>query len=173
MDSDDVWLPEKLKKQLEFMDENDVSLCYSSYYLIDENGSDVGVFITKNRATYKELLKTCCIGNLTAVYDINKIGKQYMEDVRLRQDYALWLKIVKSGATAKGIVEPLAKYRLRQKSVSANKIKAARWQWNIYRNIENLSLPKSMYYFAHYAYNGFIKHFIKYRQMRTTDPRHL
>lgn len=163
LDSDDIWLPEKLEKQTAFMRENDVDLCYSSYYIIDENGSEKGVFITKEKATYWDLLKTCCIGNLTAIYDAERLGKQYMEDVG-HQDYTLWLKILKGGATAAGILEPLAKYRIRSKSVSSNKIKAARWQWHIYRNVERLSLPQSVYYFAHYAYNGSIKHLFKYRR---------
>lgn len=168
LDSDDIWLPEKLEKQTAFMRENDIDLCYSSYYIIDENGSETGVFITKENATYRDLLKTCYIGNLTAIYDAGRLGKQYMEDVG-HQDYTLWLRILKSGATARGILEPLAKYRIRSKSISANKIKAARWQWHIYRNIERLSLPESMYYFIHYAYNGSIKHLLHYRH-KTTPP---
>ncbi|MGB9902665.1 glycosyltransferase family 2 protein [Methanothrix sp.] len=165
LDSDDIWLPEKLEKQTAFMRENDVDLCYSSYYIIDESGSEKGVFITKEKATYWDLLKTCCIGNLTAIYDAEKLGKQYMEDVG-HQDYTLWLRILKGGATARGILEPLAKYRIRSKSISSNKIKAARWQWHIYRNVERLSLLQSVYYFAHYAYNGSIKHLLKYRRKK-------
>lgn len=168
LDSDDIWLPEKLEKQIAFMRENDVNLCYASYYVIDEGGSEIGIFITKEKATYRDLLKTCYIGNLTAIYDAERLGKQYMEDVG-HQDYTLWLKMLKGGATARGIVEPLAKYRIRNKSISSNKIKAARWQWHIYRNVERLSLPRSVYYFAHYAYNGSIKHLLKYRR-KTPSP---
>jgi len=163
LDSDDIWLPEKLEKQLTFMRKNCIDVCYSSYYIIDERGLEKGLFITKEKATYRDLLKTCYIGNLTAIYDAGKLGKQYMEDVG-HQDYTLWLKILKSGATARGILEPLAKYRLRSRSISSNKIKAARWQWYIYRRIENLSLHRSIYYFVHYTYNGSIKHLFKYRR---------
>jgi glycosyltransferase involved in cell wall biosynthesis len=157
LDSDDVWLPKKLEIQLKFMSKNKVSLCYSSYYLIDETGIETGLFITKEKSNYDKLLKSNFIGNLTAIYDTEYLGKQYTNNVR-RQDYALWLKILKRIDEANGILEPLAKYRIHNKSISANKIKAASWQWNIYRNVEKLNLIKSMYYFMHYAYYGLFKY---------------
>lgn len=157
LDSDDIWLPTKLEKQIRFMRENDVHLCYSSYYLIDEYGNELGIFVTKDTANYRELLKTCYIGNLTAIYDAGKIDKQYMANVE-HQDYTLWLKILKNYGAAKGIIEPLAKYRIHRNSISANKIKAACWQWNIYRNVEKLSFSRSAFFFIHYAYYGIIKH---------------
>lgn len=157
LDSDDIWLPQKLEKQIRFMIENSQALCYSSYYLIDEHGLVNGVFMTKEFATYEGLLKTSHIGALTAVYDACKIGKRYMQNVG-HEDYALWLNILKDVGTAKGILEPLAKYRRHNRSVSSNKAKAAQMQWNIYRNIEKFSLIKSLYYFLHYVYFGFFKY---------------
>lgn len=157
LDSDDVWLPKKLEVQLKFMAENNILVCYSSYSLINEAGNEIGLFITEERATYDKLLRTNFIGNLTAIYDAENIGKQYTDNVR-RQDYALWLKILKLTDQAGGILDPLAKYRIHNKSVSSNKIKAASWQWNIYRNVEKITLIKSMYYFMHYAYYGFFKY---------------
>jgi len=158
LDSDDVWLPEKLEKQIQFMKKNNVLLCYSSYLIIDENSKEIGKFIIpKTKVSYKDLLKTCIIGNLTAIYDAEAIGKYYMKDVG-HEDYTLWLKILKRVYFAYGIEEPLAKYRVMKKSVSNNKIKAAIWQWNIYREVEKLSLAKSIYYFIHYAFNGIKKY---------------
>ena len=164
LDADDLWLPEKLDKQIQLMKKEGIHLCYSSYYVINEKGSEIGVFITKKEATYRELLKTCFIGNLTAVYDTSNLGKKYMEPIPIHQDYTLWLKILREGAPAKGILEPLAKYRLRYGSISSNKIRAAIWTWGIYRNIEKLSLLESIYYFLNYSWNGLIKHLIRYRR---------
>lgn len=159
LDSDDVWMPVKLENQTNFMKENNILLSYSSYHLIDENGTQLGTFITKDIATYEELLRTCYIGTLTAIYDASKIGKQYLDNINIGHlDYVLWLKILKNIGMAKGLLQPLAKYRIYDNSYSANKIKAAKWQWYIYRNVENLSLPKSTYYFASYAYHGFMKY---------------
>ena len=104
------------------------------------------------------MLKTCSVGCLTAIYDTEKIGKQYMPLILKRQDYGLWLKILKLIGKTMGILEPLATYRIRKNSVSSNKVKAAKYQWKIYREIEKLSFLKSLYYFAFYAYNGIIKY---------------
>lgn len=158
LDADDIWLPHKLKTQIQFMDDNDLLFTYSSYYLIDEKGKDLGFFNTKSKISYTDMLKTCSVGCLTAIYDVQKIGKLYMPNIFKRQDYGLWLKILKKIDYAYGVQEPLAKYRILDNSLSRNKIQAARYQWKIYRNIEKLGLIKSLYYFVQYAYHGIRKY---------------
>jgi len=158
LDADDLWYPEKLKKQIGFMYKNDLSFTYSSYDLIDEAGNDLGSFKTKEEISYSEMLKTCSVGCLTAVYDTAKLGKVFMPNILKRQDYGLWLKILREIYTTKGIIEPLGTYRILKNSVSSNKINAAKYQWKIYREVEKLSLVKSVYYFVQYAYYGFKKY---------------
>lgn len=158
LDSDDVWLPNKLEKQIKFMQDNDLAFTYSSYKLVGEDNEDLGLFITKDKISYFDMLKTCSVGCLTAIYDTEKIGKQYMPLILKRQDYGLWLKILKLIGETKGILESLATYRIRKNSVSSNKVKAAKYQWKIYREIEKLSFLKSLYYFVFYAYNGVTKY---------------
>ena len=158
LDADDLWHPEKLEKQIAFMSKNDLAFTYSSYNLMDEEGNSLGSFKTKEKITYSEMLKTCSVGCLTAIYDTKKLGKVYMPNILKRQDYGLWLKILKEINTTKGIVEPLGTYRILKNSVSSNKINAAKYQWKIYREVEKLSLVKSAYYFVQYAYYGFKKY---------------
>ena len=158
LDSDDVWLPNKLETQINFMHDNDLAFTYSSYRLVGEDNEHLGVFITKDKISYFYMLKTCSVGCLTAIYDTEKIGKQYMPLILKRQDYGLWLKILKLIGETRGILEPLATYRIRKNSVSSNKVKAAKYQWKIYREIEKLSFLKSLYYFVFYAYNGVTKY---------------
>lgn len=158
LDADDLWLEDKLKIQIKFIQDNNLSLTYSSYYLIDEDNNKQGKFITKATINYKMMLKSCSIGCSTAIYDTEKIGKVYMPDLTIRQDYVLWLEILKDIKSTKGIIEPLSKYRLLSFSLSANKIRAAQFQWKIYRETLKLSLLKSVYYWCHYAYNGFNKY---------------
>ena len=158
LDADDLWMPEKLEKQLKFIKDNDLAFTYSSYGLIDEDGNDLGSFMTKESISYDGMLKTCSVGCLTAIYDTKKLGKLYMPNILKRQDYGLWLKILKEVGESKGILEPLAIYRLVNNSVSSNKIKASLYQWKIYREVEKLSFIKSLYYFVHYAINGLVKY---------------
>ena len=126
--------------------------------MIDEDNNDLGEFITKETISYNSMLKTCSVGCLTAIYDTEKLGKVFMPNILKRQDYGTWLKILKNIKTTKGIIEPLATYRILKNSVSSNKIKASMYQWKIYREVEKLSLFKSIYYFVQYAYYGFKKY---------------
>jgi teichuronic acid biosynthesis glycosyltransferase TuaG len=158
LDADDLWMPEKLKKQIEFMSKNNLSFTYSSYNLIDKEGGNIGFFETKNYIYYYSILKTNPIGCLTAIYDTQKLGKVYMPNILLGQDYSLWLKILKEIKTTKGMLEPLATYRILDNSISSNKKIAALYQWKIYREVEKLGIFKSIYYFVHYAYYGLKKY---------------
>ena len=156
LDCDDIWLPYKLEKQLDFMNNNNLAMTFSSYYVINEIGEIKGVRTIKERITYKDLLKTNWIGNLTGIYDTQKVGKVYMENVKY-EDYTLWLKILKKVEYAFGIDEPLAKYRVLPNSYSSNKFRAMKWTWNIFRRIEKLELLPSVYYLANYIYYGIKK----------------
>ncbi len=158
LDSDDLWLPTKLENQLKFMNDKNISFSYTAYKKIDEDGTYRGIIWVPERITYNKLLDTNVIGCLTAIYDAEKLGKIYMPNIAKRQDYALWLKILKKEKQAFGINVPLAVYRVRKGSVSSNKFKAAFYQWKIYREIEQISVFKSMYHFVKYVYYGFMKY---------------
>lgn len=158
LDSDDLWFPDKLERQLEFMRLNNLALTYSSYKTIDENDNEIGQFITQPQISYKQILKSNIIGCLTAVYDTKITGKTYMPEIQKRQDYGLWLRLLKQDINAMGILEPLASYRIHANSLSKNKFSAAKYQWKIYRNIEKLNIFKSIYYFIHYVFRGVFKY---------------
>jgi len=157
LDSDDLWLPTKLVKQIEAMEMENILLSYGSYILIDENGYRRGIFKAKNKVSYEDMLKTSEIGTLTMIYNADELGKYYFLEVG-HEDYVMKLQVLKNVEFAKGISEPLAKYRVLNNSLSSNKFIAARWQWKIYREIENLSFLKSIYYFTIYTYSGLKKY---------------
>jgi glycosyltransferase involved in cell wall biosynthesis len=159
LDSDDYWHPEKLKKQISFMSNNNYAFTFSYYQNVDINNKKGKIITAPEIVTYNTLLDSGVIGCLTAIYDIKKLGKIYMPLIRKRQDYALWLKILKRDIKAHCLDEVLAYYRKGNVSISSNKLSAAKYQWKIYREIEELSLLKSIYHFIKYFYLGTIKHY--------------
>jgi glycosyltransferase involved in cell wall biosynthesis len=159
LDSDDYWHPEKLKKQISFMLNNNYAFTYTYYQNVDINNKKGKIITAPDNVTYHGLLDSGVIGCLTAIYDSNKLDKVYMPLIRKRQDYALWLKILKKDIKAYCLDEVLAYYRKGNDSISSNKLSAAKYQWKIYREIEKLSLLKSLYHFIKYFYLGTIKHY--------------
>lgn len=158
LDSDDLWEMNKLEVQVSFMNMNNIPFSYTSYKIINENGEETGKVVNvPEKIDYNQLLKNTIIGCLTVMLDINKFGRVQMPNMRTRQDTALWLSILKQGYIAYGIQQPLAKYRKKSGSISSNKLKMAKQNWKLYREIENLSLVKSIWCFLNYAYNGIKK----------------
>lgn len=157
-DSDDLWKSEKLEKQVKFLIEKKIPFTYSAYQKIDFTGTKGGVISVPLKITYKDLLKTCSIGCLTAIYDTHKIGKVLFPEIRKRQDYGLWLKIFQIIHYTTGMKEVLAYYRIRKNSVSSNKLVAAKYHYKVLREVGKVSLFKSWYYFLHYAFNAFFKY---------------
>jgi glycosyltransferase involved in cell wall biosynthesis len=158
IDSDDLWLENFLETSITMLQDQKIEFTFSSYKRHDEQMRPLlNDFIVPHKASYYDILKTCSISNLTAMYDTSRIGKQYLEDA-VREDYVYWLKILKKVPYAYGTQEPLAIYRIRNNSRSRNKVKAALGQWDAYRKSEKLNLFKSLYYFSHYIYNGIRKY---------------
>ncbi|KJS53532.1 glycosyl transferase [Streptomyces rubellomurinus subsp. indigoferus] len=152
LDSDDMWLPEKLERQLAFAAGGDAPLTFTSYFKVD--GDHVGeaadfvpngrVVEARERVTYRDMLVQDHIGALTAMYDRKVLGTRLMPDMPKRQDYALWLSIMRDGHPARGLREPLAVYRSgRAGSLSSNKLSLVEHNWALYRRHERLSLVRS------------------------------
>lgn len=158
LDSDDAWLPDKLERQMEmFAKHEDMAICFSNYEKMAEDGArNNRIILAPGQTTYRKLLLSNVIGCLTAVYDTAKVGKMYFPH-HPHEDYILWLSILKQGYVARntGTVEAL--YRVREHSVSSNKLKTLSWQWDIYRQVEHLGIVRSAYYFLNYAYRAFRK----------------
>lgn len=158
LDSDDLWLPTKLEEQVKTLVANpNAAVVFSCYDKINEKGEQLGrVDTSVSKVSYEELLYGNVIGCLTGMYDTEKVGKVFMRYVG-HEDYVLWLEILKKGYVAVNTCNVQAMYRVRSGSVSADKFKAARWQWNIYRNVECLSILKAIRCFVAYAFKGFLK----------------
>lgn len=157
LDSDDLWLPTKLEKQINFMSTNNVSFSHTAYKKINASGKHLVDVIPPQQIEYKQLLKTNYIGCLTAIYDQDMLGKVLMPTNTKREDFATWLTLLKQTPCVYALTEVLAAYRIYDAQSSAKKMKMAQETWNIYRRIENLGLIKSSYYFANYALMGFLR----------------
>lgn len=145
LDADDLWLPKKLEAQLAFMTKNNLAMTFSSYYLIDEKGEDLNKKVQAlPLLTYNKLLKSNYVGNLTGIYSIEKLGKIFSPTLRKRQDWALWLSILKKISSTKGILEPLAKYRIRENSISRNKTTLLKHNYMIYSEFLKYNRIKSL-----------------------------
>lgn len=154
LDSDDLWTNDKLTKQIDFMLLNNYPFTFSYYAQIDENGFYIqDIDNLPSKVTYHSSLRSNKIGCLTAVYDTVFFGKQYMEDLPNRQDYTLWLKLLKRVNYAHCCTEILAKYRVRSNSISSKKFKLIKYHWIIYRNFEKNNLLMSTYYLTNYIIN--------------------
>jgi len=157
LDSDDVWLPTKLEEQLKMFDDEKVAIVYSNYEKINESGERNNRIIKAPAGiNYHNLLKSNVIGNLTGIYDTDKVGKIYCKNIR-HEDYVLWLSILRKGFIAKNTNTVTALYRVRENSVSSNKLKVLFWQWNILRNVEKLPFCKSVYCFIFYIIKAVLK----------------
>lgn len=147
IDSDDLWLSEKLSKQIDFMVTNNFSFTFSNYFILSKNNKQKEHRVKKDYLTYKDLLKRNAIGCSTVIYDTEVLGKQFMPvDSPKREDHAAWLDIVKLSKKAYRIDQFLTIYRIGIRSVSSNKIKMIKYQYLMYRNHEGFSFLKSLWY---------------------------
>lgn len=146
LDADDVWKEEKLDKQIKYMDRRQVLFTCTAYGKINEN-SDVlrKVCVPLKNYRYVDLLKWCP-GNSTIVYDCEVIGKIQGPDIRKRNDFAMFLQVIKKAKLLEGMEEVLSYHRIREGSISSNKRTLVYFQWRVYYSIEKLGIIKSLYY---------------------------
>ena len=155
LDADDIWLPDKLEKQIAFMLDNAYAFTYTAYQKFDRNG-DLGVINPPLEVSYNQLLYSNVIGCLTVIYDTKYIGKQYMPLIRKRQDMGLWLSILKITPKAYCLNEVLAKYRV-DSGMTQNKWGVLKYQWIFYREVVGLNIFKAIGIFFIYAIKGYLK----------------
>lgn len=148
VDSDDWWHPKKLEKQLAFMRVHNSPLSTTGYYRVTEDGKTVRTRIeVTDTISYRDMLYGNHIGCLTAMVDRRAFADCTFPAV-LAEDYALWLRLLRNGAIASGLNEPLAYYREVKGSRSSKLATITSWRWEIFRNQEKLSIFQSLFYSA-------------------------
>ncbi|MGY8900605.1 MAG: glycosyltransferase family 2 protein [Paraglaciecola sp.] len=157
IDSDDIWSPSKLEQQISFMG-TDIDFSFTAYYLMDESGTKLGRTVDSNQKggfSYEDMLrKKATLGCSTVMIRKDAFPDIQMPLLRTGQDYATWLKLLRAGGKAFVIPEPLTGYRILPNSISRNKVKKAKRQWQIYREVESLRFFKSLECFLFYAWRA-------------------
>lgn len=156
LDSDDLWKPEKLEKQILYMISEKVPFTFSFYECINESGESLFKTVKSPEIlTYKQLFWSNLVGNLTGIYDTDYFGKIEISSSRKRQDWMLWLTIMKDLKTAKPIAESLAIYRVREDSLSASKASLLKHNYNVYRYFHKLNVLTSIFCMVIFLYTHF------------------
>lgn len=162
LDSDDLWEPDKLEKQIAFMENNGYHFSYTNYIEIDEESIPNGKRVTgPKRITKHGMYNYCWMGCLTVMYDSATVGLIQIEDIKKNNDYAMWLKVCKK-ANCYLLDESLARYRKRSGSISNHGyMKLIKWHYKLYREAEKKNPISSVVLTARNLLFGVIKK-IKY-----------
>ncbi len=158
LDSDDLWYPDKLTKQMDFIRKHDYAFTYTDYECISEDASKILYTVRAPFSIdYSAYLKNTTIGTLTVLINRDKTGLFEMPAIRSSHDMALWLDLMRRGYNAYGLPEVLGQYRQVEGSNTASKWRAAKDVWKVYRDTEKLNVVSSAWNFVHYAVNAALK----------------
>ncbi len=161
VDSDDLWTPDKLEKQLAFMKEKGCVLSYTDFQKFNTTDGSLGkVMRCPKKMRANDILRNTAIGCLTVMVDKKQAGEFRMPPLNHTEDNCTWYHILKNtGQTAYNVGEVLSLYRDGNASMTKNKSKSAKQQWETYRRYFKFSRIKSAYYFTWYAINAVLRHF--------------
>lgn len=159
IDSDDLWLPEKLEKQMTVAENTAADIVYCSYGMIDENGQKkFNDFIVPAQTDYEHMLIKSSISCSTALLSAKMMEGHRFDPGYYHEDYVMWLSLLKEGYRAEGVCEVLTQYRIRNKSRSNNKIKSAQQRWVIYRDYLDMTVSQTTHYMFEYMIEGIRKY---------------
>ncbi len=156
LDADDVWSPDKLERELAFLQERQAGFVFSAYEFGDRNAAPTGKIVhVPPVLTYREALSRTVIFTTTVLLDREKIADELIGMPLVEsEDTATWWRILRAGYKAYGLDETLAIYRRPPGSLSSNKLKALRRIWNLYRRQEGFSVLRSLRYFIPWAFRA-------------------
>ncbi len=152
-DSDDLWMPDKLERQIAFMRENGYAFTCTAYEQVNETTEPLNrVIKTKKKTNYNRLLLDCPVGNSSVMYSVKQMGKFEVPNIRKRNDDALWLQMLKKEEYIYGMPDVLMRYRIRSNSISSNKLAVIKYHWILYREIEHLNVFRSAFHICWWCF---------------------
>ncbi len=157
LDNDDHWAPEKLKEQLYFMLENNYEFTYTDYFQFSTTYNKR--IRCKMKVNYNDLLRNNYILTSTVMYNADALGKIYMENIRKRQDWSLFINIIRKSGSAYNLPKPLAYYRRHEESLSATKLDLIKYNFNFYHKVLGFSWTESFFLMIRFLFYYFLKKF--------------
>ena len=156
LDGDDVWMPDKLSKELAFLKEKNAAFVFTGYEFADADAVGTGKVVrVPDTLVYKQALKNTTIFTSTVMFDTEKIPREKLMMPKIKsEDTALWWRLLREGNIAYGLDENLVLYRRPGKSLSSNKLEAIRRIWMLYRKSEHLNVFVSAYNFVFWAFRA-------------------
>ena len=147
LDADDIWKKNKLKKQIEFMNKNNIDASFTSYDIINENGFKISYRNSKKLITFKDLIYSCDIGLSTVILRKKKyLQKTFFPSIKTKEDYVLWLKISKKGINFYGLTDKLTQWRRTNNSLSSSLIQKLFDGFRVYNRYLKFGIVKSFFY---------------------------
>lgn len=160
IDADDLWLPDKLEKQLQFMKARKIKFSFHGYTAIDNSGSVLYSVAVPDVIKFEEYLKNTVIGCSTVMLlNSNALGKLEFPTLRTSQDMALWLTLLRRGVLAYGLKDNLTMYRVHDNSTTSNKFRSSLSVLKVYR-FHGIGRLRSVYYWFHFVKNAVLKRLI-------------
>lgn len=159
IDSDDLWNENFLDEQLEFLEKNKAQVVFSSYDRVSEDlNKSYGAFIVPSKILLKDLLKTNYMSCLTTLYRVDFLKEmRFREELKMHEDYVMWLDFLEKVKKAYGNPKILARYRIREKSVSRKKVENLKYMFFVYKKIKKYNSFKTFFYILNYIYYGIKK----------------
>ena len=159
LDSDDLWLKDKLQIQINFMEKNNQVFSHTSYFQVNYLNKVISVRLAKSSIYYEDLIKSCDIGLSTVIVNLKFLKKNnfYFPKIRTKEDFILWIKIAKKIKLLRGLRQKLTYYRKTKNSLSSNKFVSVINGYEVYRHYLNFNLIKSVYYLFILSFNSFKK----------------
>lgn len=158
LDSDDMWMPTKLEKQIKFMEEKECALSYTSYLVCNEESKVTGIVVSPRKHSFFQNKCDDKIGFSTAIYDTKYLGKVYMPTIRKRQDWGLTMRLLSKCKVSYGMKEPLGYYRVGQDSLSKNKRSLIKYNIAAYKEVlQWSSIHATLFFWCVYLPSNLLK----------------
>ena len=164
LDSDDIWSKNKLKTQVNYMEKNNILFSHTSYDIINDNNKIISSRLAKNKIIFQDLITSCDIGLSTVILKSSLLNKNklFFPKIKTKEDYVLWLRILKKIKNIRGLNLKLTYYRKTKGSLSSNKLLSIINGYKVYRNYMNYGVTKSLFYLFILSINSLKKTTINY-----------